>query len=331
MSQAPIEKKRLGELLVERKLISGEQLERALEYQKKDPRSLGEILHSFRLLSEEDLLKVLSMELGTEYFPTAILLDMEVPPKVLSFIPRAKAIELMVHPIDYREESDTLLIAMAYPQKLDVRDKVKELAGVNNVEACIAVEYTLYRLIHKNYGDAEGLGNDTPPDETTDSDGYFLGSEDDTEAFPGIYGGGSMDELLDDGEEAVEDEFYLGGEGGEEAEAEQKPEESKGVSGNLMDLGLLEMLQIMGASNKTCLITIRREGQRADIYMENGRIVHATLGDVGGEEAFYRLIGWNEGYFQVKSEAVSEQKTISSSLDGLILEGLRRLDEENRV
>lgn len=322
----PLEKKKLGQLLIDRKLISQEQLDRALEYQKKDPRSLGEILHSFQLLSEEDLLKVLSMELGTEYFPTNILLELEVTTEVLRFIPREKALELMVHPLEYNETTDTLLVAMARPQNKEIFDEVKSIACTTRVEACIAVEYTLYRLIHKNYGEKLVEDTDTKDD---DSEGFFLGSEDDSEAFPGIYGSGTIDEFMasqDDGEDAG-GEFYLGG----EDEEKNDPEERQGVSGNLMDLGLLEMLQIMGASGKTCRITIRREDERADIYMEMGRIVDCTLGDVRGEDAFYALIGWSEGYFQVKPDVTPDEKTIERSLDGLILEGLRRLDEENRV
>ena len=317
----PLEKKKLGQLLIDRKLISQEQLDRALEYQKKDPRSLGEILHSFQLLSEEDLLKVLSMELGTEYFPTNILLDIEVTPEVLRFIPRDKALELMVHPLEYKEETDTLLVAMARPQNREILDEVKALACTERVETCIAVEYTLYRLIHKNYG--EKLVDDTADEDT---DGFYLGSDDDTEAFPGIYGGGSIDELMSSDEDGAGGEFYLGGD-----EEEEGTEERHGVSGNLMDLGLLEMLQIMGASSKTCRITIRRGEERADIFMETGRIVDCIMGELQGEEAFYALIGWSEGYFQVTPDLTSEEQTIERSLDGLILEGLRRLDEENRV
>ena len=228
MPQIPAEKKKLGEILVERKLITPEQLQRALDYQKKDPRSLGEILHSFKLLSEEDLLKVLSIELGTEYFPTDILMDMDIKSDVLAFIPREKALEFMMVPLEYNLDSDILLVAMAYPQRLESVDKVREFTGVTKVETCICFEFTLYRLINKNYGEKIEVAK-KKHDEDTDADGVFLGSDDDTEAFPGIYSSNSLaDELFDVSEQKGE-EFSLGSDQGEQ--------ESKGVSGNLIDLG----------------------------------------------------------------------------------------------
>lgn len=318
MTQAQVEKKKLGEILIDRKLITPEQLQRALEYQKKDPRSLGEILHTFKLLSEEDLLKVLSIELGTEYMPTEILMDMDVQSSVLAFLPREKANELMVCPLEYNVESDALLVAMAYPQRMNIIDRVKELTGVNRVETCLCFEFTLYRLINKNYGEKidEPVAK-AKTDEDADG-GFMLGADDDSVAFPGIYGEGLDNELLQP--PAATDGFHLGEAGGEQ---------KHGISGNLMDLGLLEMLQIMGASNKTCRIVITQTDQKADIYMENGRITNCHHGDLKGEAAFYEVVGWSEGYFHIHPDVVIDDKPIRSSLDGLILEGLRRLDEKN--
>ena len=313
-----VEKKKLGQILVERRLITADQLQRALEYQKKDSRSLGEILHSFKLLNDEDLLKVLSIELGIDYFPTDILLEMDVPSGVLAFISHDKALELMVCPLEYNVESDALLVAMAYPQRMNVVDQVRDLTGVAKVEACLCFEFTLYSLVNKNYG--EKIDVPVPAKKKKDEDtgeGFFLGSEDDSEAFPGVFGQGeSLADQIQS--EPIEGEgFHLGGEG------------KHGISGNLMDLGLLEMLQIMGASNKTCLIRITNQETKADIYMENGRITNCLLGDKRGDEAFYDVISWNEGFFHITPDQLHEEKLIRSSLDGLILEGLRRLDEKN--
>jgi hypothetical protein len=314
-----VEKKKLGQILIDRKLITPEQLQRALEYQKKDSRSLGEILHSFKLLNDEDLLKVLSIELGIDYFPTDILMDMDVQSNVLAFITHEKALELMVCPLEYNVESDALLVAMAYPQRMGVVEQVKELTGVARVEACLCFEFTLYRLVNKNYG--EKIDDPAPAKakkgEEDTGEGFFLGSEDDSEAFPGVFNPGSnlADQIEDVPKEG--EGFKLGGEG------------KHGISGNLMDLGLLEMLQIMGASNKTCLIRITKGEEICDIYMENGRITNCMLGGKKGDEAFFDVIGWNEGFFHISPDETHAEKLIRSSLDGLILEGLRRLDEKN--
>jgi hypothetical protein len=66
---------------------------------------------------------------------------------------------------------------------------------------------------------------------------------------------------------------------------------------------------------------------RGQIYLHEGRIVHAQLEEIAGEEAVYALAIWNQGEFKFEPGPPSEVKTISKSNTNLLMEAARRLDE----
>jgi len=100
-----------------------------------------------------------------------------------------------------------------------------------------------------------------------------------------------------------------------------------GVSGSLSEMSLPDIVQILGAGRRTCLLTIQSNSDKADIYLEDGRIVNAVYDDMKGEEAFYAIIGWTEGTFTINPEVEITERLINKSNDSLMLEGFRRLDE----
>jgi hypothetical protein len=64
------------------------------------------------------------------------------------------------------------------------------------------------------------------------------------------------------------------------------------------------------------------------VYMRGGKVVHATYRDLAGEEAFYHLIGWGDGDFEVETNLASPETTIHSDVEHLLLEGVKRIDED---
>lgn len=99
------------------------------------------------------------------------------------------------------------------------------------------------------------------------------------------------------------------------------------VSGSLSELGLPDLLQVLGAGQKTVRVTLRRGNASGIVELEQGHIVHAELGSETGENAFYRIIAWAEGEFRIDPLIEVVTRTIQASNDALILEGLRQLDE----
>jgi response regulator RpfG family c-di-GMP phosphodiesterase len=108
------------------------------------------------------------------------------------------------------------------------------------------------------------------------------------------------------------------------------PRKDRGVAGSLSEMALPDILQVLGQGRKSGQLLIRHQGREGEIYLDQGRVVDAIAGGLRGEEAFYSMIGWDEGDFRLDPEFLMMGGTITRSTEGLIMEGLRRLDESKR-
>ena len=97
--------------------------------------------------------------------------------------------------------------------------------------------------------------------------------------------------------------------------------------GSLKELPLPDIIQLVSVSGKTGKFTLTREHDRGFIYLKNGQMVHASVGDLVGEEAIYALAIWNHGEFQFSPGDEPERQTIAKSNTNLLMEAARRLDE----
>lgn len=104
-----------------------------------------------------------------------------------------------------------------------------------------------------------------------------------------------------------------------------------GVIGDLKNLGIPEIVQTLHLGLKTACVVLkagtRDEGR---IYFTNGRISHCEVGDLSGEEAFYRLLHLQEGSFVITHGQTTKKRTIEMDEMQMILEGFRRIDEEKK-
>lgn len=97
--------------------------------------------------------------------------------------------------------------------------------------------------------------------------------------------------------------------------------------GSLAELPLPDILQLVAVSGKTGRFTIKNERDTGRIYLSDGQIVHALLGQIEGEEAVYELAIWTEGDFVFTPEEDSGPQTITKSNTSLLMEAARRIDE----
>ncbi len=97
--------------------------------------------------------------------------------------------------------------------------------------------------------------------------------------------------------------------------------------GSLKELPLPDIIQLVSVSGKTGKFTLTRDTDRGFIYLKNGQMVHATVGDLIGEEAIYALAIWNQGEFQFTPAEEPDRQTITKSNTNLLMEAARRLDE----
>lgn len=104
-------------------------------------------------------------------------------------------------------------------------------------------------------------------------------------------------------------------------------EAASGISGDLEDAPLTDIVQILCAGGKNMRIRITNRGGEAEVFIQGGNITHCALGDKQGEEAFYELMRWHDGKFTADPCEKFPQRTITVSAMALLMEGARRFDE----
>ena len=105
-------------------------------------------------------------------------------------------------------------------------------------------------------------------------------------------------------------------------------ENETGFKGALAGLSLTDVIQLKGHNKYTGAITVEYGASQGVIYFVDGEIIHAERGDESGEQAIYQIIKWPGGTFNIHPEMTSNVCTIHYRTDFLLLEALRRLDEE---
>ncbi|MGH9508084.1 MAG: DUF4388 domain-containing protein [Terriglobales bacterium] len=109
------------------------------------------------------------------------------------------------------------------------------------------------------------------------------------------------------------------------------------LRGHLEDLGVVDLLQTLDLSRRSCAVVLTGKGPSetaprltATLYLVDGQVKDAQLGDARGDDVVYETLGWSEGEFAIDfSGGVASQITVKNSTQGLLMEGLRRLDESN--
>jgi CheY-like chemotaxis protein len=104
---------------------------------------------------------------------------------------------------------------------------------------------------------------------------------------------------------------------------------SQGIKGTISEMGLADLVQILSSGCKSVIIRLSCGCRCAEIYMQGGEIVHARLDKAEGEDAFYQILRWKTGEFEIRSCKDFPSRTISASVMALILEGSRLEDEAN--
>ena len=99
------EKKLLGHVLVEKNIVTQEEVDKALEQQKVSGKLLGRILVDLGFCSEEDVLKALSSQKGVK---SVTLDEMEVDEAVLEKVSPSMAQIYGIMPLSY--DNDVLTV-----------------------------------------------------------------------------------------------------------------------------------------------------------------------------------------------------------------------------
>jgi DNA-binding response OmpR family regulator len=107
----------------------------------------------------------------------------------------------------------------------------------------------------------------------------------------------------------------------------QADTKTRGVHGSISEMKPADFLQTLSAAEKNVEVRLERAKEKGAIFMQKGEVVHANTGSLSGEEAFFALMAWNDGSFEIVSCADFPARSIQSPLMSLLIEGYRRLDE----
>ncbi len=97
--------------------------------------------------------------------------------------------------------------------------------------------------------------------------------------------------------------------------------------GSLAELHLPDIIQLVSVSGKSGVFHLSDGGHRGNIWLQEGRIVHAEHEDLWGEDAVYALAIWRSGEFRFEAGTTAPRQTIQKSNTNLLMEAARRLDE----
>jgi hypothetical protein len=95
-------------------------------------------------------------------------------------------------------------------------------------------------------------------------------------------------------------------------------------------MNVIDLVQSLEMGRKSCLLSMTNGGDKCEIYFSQGQAKHAVYGPVTGDEAVFKVLRWTEGNFQIDFNGKSELETIALNTQGLLMEGLRLLDEAQR-
>src|SRR5438093_507672 len=141
----------LGQILLDEKMVSREQLDRAIQMQHRSGGHLGRILVEQGSLSEQQLAKVLSLQWGMPYVE---LSSLEIDSDVVKVVPQQLAHRHKVLAIEKTRKK--LKLAIADPLNVVAFDDVRLVTGLE-IEPVVAAEQDIMTAIGKHYAGGVNL------------------------------------------------------------------------------------------------------------------------------------------------------------------------------
>jgi len=106
------------------------------------------------------------------------------------------------------------------------------------------------------------------------------------------------------------------------------------VRGNLSQMNVIDLMQSLEMGRKSCQLKLNHQGDKCEVFFVEGQVKHATYGspsgDLVGDQAVFRVLRWTGGNFELNFEGKTDQETAQLNTQGLLMEGLRLLDEAQR-
>jgi hypothetical protein len=95
-------------------------------------------------------------------------------------------------------------------------------------------------------------------------------------------------------------------------------------------MNVIDLMQSLEMGRKSCQLSLNNEGEKCEVFFVEGQVKHATYGTLLGDEAVFKVLRWTGGNFELNFEGKTDQETTKLNTQGLLMEGLRLLDESQR-
>ena len=137
-------------MLLERKLVTADQLREAMERQKRTRRRLGRVLVEMGFITQEAVLDALSTQLGV---PSTRVNSYTVNPDAVQCLGEKVARKHMAFPL--LKVGSTLVVAIASPRDLHALDDLRFASG-SSIQVMVAMETEIQAALDKYYGNTFG-------------------------------------------------------------------------------------------------------------------------------------------------------------------------------
>jgi CheY-like chemotaxis protein len=102
------------------------------------------------------------------------------------------------------------------------------------------------------------------------------------------------------------------------------------LRGSLAQMNVIDLMQSLEMGRKSCLLVFSNGGEKCEVYFSEGQVTHAVYGAIKGDPAVFKVLQWTGGNFQINFEGKTTHQSTTLNTQGLLMEGLRLLDESKR-
>lgn len=96
----------------------------------------------------------------------------------------------------------------------------------------------------------------------------------------------------------------------------------------MMRVGLSDIVQMECLGRNSSILQVIAQGDKGQVYIEDGEIIHAATNDQEGVEAFNRIMALKGGEFKILPFQAPGSKSIEGSWEFLLMEAARLADEQ---
>ena len=106
---------------------------------------------------------------------------------------------------------------------------------------------------------------------------------------------------------------------------------AQGMRGHVRNISLPSLLQLIEMERKTCTLAVESEGRTGYLYMSDGTLIDARLGELQGDDAAIQIAGWKSSAVTIINTCATKQRTIERPMGFIIMEAVRLMDEAERA